>query len=426
MTALILLLALSQKGAAWVTPTLPDGKASVTITGAVLLEPPTTVQKGVAVAKTAPEVELLYLPGQDYAGKPWSIWGESLFAGGKFYSAIGDHLAPRGNAYIYEYDPAKKAAVRVADVAKTLALPEGHYVPGKIHSQIGLGSDGWLYFATHRGSTRTTTDANKYKGDWVLRYKPADGKTEVVMQGPVPKHCIPVSALDARRMVFYGSTQPGDNKGNPHFFALDLKTRKVVHTSDDGPARAIAVSPSTGRAYYTRKSDDKLVRYDAAANKSEVLDVAIGIRAASPEREGVIYTVSQGRKGAGASVYAFDVKAEKARELGPAAAGAQEYITALALSPDGRYLYYAPGAHGSGDRDGTPIVQMDTRSGSRKVICFLAKACGKFGVTPKGTYGLALDDKGARLFVTWNAARPGVKNWDVCCLTAITIPAGER
>ena len=38
----------------------------------------------------------------------------------------------------------------------------------------------------------------------------------------------------------------GDNKGRPHFFALDLKTRKVVHTSDDGPHRAIALARSTG------------------------------------------------------------------------------------------------------------------------------------------------------------------------------------
>lgn len=426
MNALLLLLVLPGQKAAWVAPTLPDGKKHVTITGAALLEAPPHLQKGVEVAKTAPEVVLLYLPGQTYAGRPWSNWGESLFADGAYYTAIGDHLAPRGNAFVYRFGPKKLEAERTVDVRKVLGLPDGHYTPGKIHSRITRGSDGWLYFATHRGSTRTTTDANHYKGDWVLRHHPGTNRTEVVMQAPVSKHCIPVSAMDGSRMIFYGSTHPGDNKGNPHFFALDLKAKKVLLDSDDGPARAIAVSPSTGRAYFVRRSDDKLVRYDAATNKLTVLDAKLGMRAASAETKGgIIYTVSQGKKGEASKAYALDTRTEKVCEVGPVAVGSQQYVAAVALSPDGRFLYYAPGAHGGGDRDGTPVVQFDTRTGKRKVIAFLAKACAKYGVTPKGTYGLALDDKGERLFVTWNASRGG-RNWDVCCLTMITIPASER
>ena len=62
---------------------------------------------GVEVATHAPTVDFLYYPGQTYAGNPWSNWGDSSFAKGKYYSAIGDHLAPQGNAYVFEYDPAK-------------------------------------------------------------------------------------------------------------------------------------------------------------------------------------------------------------------------------------------------------------------------------------------------------------------------------
>lgn len=426
MTLLLLMLLFPVQKGEWTKPALPDAKAHVTLSGPELLAAPPSLQKGVAIAKTAPEVVLLYLPGQDYAGKPWSIWGEAVFVNGTFYSAIGDHLAPQGNAFVYAFDPEKKQARSVLDVRKVLKMPDGHYTPGKIHSRLTLGKDGWLYFATHRGSTRTTTDANHYKGDWVLRHNPASGATEVVLHGPIPKHCIPVSSMDAERMIFYGSTQPGDNKGNPHFFALDLKTKKVLFTSDDGPARAIAVSPSSGRVYFVRKSDDQLVRYDPGTNKLTPLDSKLGMRAASDEtKEGVIYTVSQGGKGGPAKIFAFDTKTEKAREVGIASVGSQEYITALALSPDGRFLYYAPGAHGGADRDGTPVVQFDTRTGTRKVIAFLAKASEKFGVIPRGTYGLALDEKGERLFITWNASRGG-RNWDVCCLSMITIPASER
>jgi len=105
-----------------------------------------------------------------------STAARSSFADGKYYSAIGDHLAPQGNAFVFEYDPAKKALRQLADVRKIINLPAGHYTPGKIHSHVELGSDGWLYFSTHRGSTKVTTDANHYLGDWILRANPKTGE----------------------------------------------------------------------------------------------------------------------------------------------------------------------------------------------------------------------------------------------------------
>jgi hypothetical protein len=57
----------------------------------------------------------------------------------------------QGNAFVYEYDPQKKPLRTLVDISKLLDLPDGHYVPGKIHSRIDMGSDGWLYFGTHRG-----------------------------------------------------------------------------------------------------------------------------------------------------------------------------------------------------------------------------------------------------------------------------------
>src|SRR5688572_3011288 len=83
-------------------PALPDGKAAVTDRTEEFLKPPPTLREGVAVAKAPPTVDFLYYPGQTYAGKPWSNWGDSLAAGGKYYASIGDHLAPAGNAFVYE------------------------------------------------------------------------------------------------------------------------------------------------------------------------------------------------------------------------------------------------------------------------------------------------------------------------------------
>src|SRR5262249_53298084 len=159
------------------------------------LKPPATLSKDVAVAKTPPTVDFLYFPGQTYPGKPWSAWGDSLFANGKYYASIGDHQAPGGNAFVFEYDPEKHTIRQLVDLRKLLNLHDGHYTPGKLHSRLDMGDDGCIYFGTHRGSTTTTTDKFFYKGDWIVRANPTDGKVEVVAQGPVGKHCLPASIV---------------------------------------------------------------------------------------------------------------------------------------------------------------------------------------------------------------------------------------
>ena len=79
-----------------------------------------------------------------------------------------------------------KSFRQLIDVAKVLHLPADHYVPGKIHSRLDMGSDGWLYCATHRGSTTVTADKNHYEGDWILRGDPKTGNSVVVVRGPAP------------------------------------------------------------------------------------------------------------------------------------------------------------------------------------------------------------------------------------------------
>src|SRR5687768_16638391 len=185
-------------------PQLPGGKAVVTDTSDDFLKPPAKLREGVTVAKVAPTIDFLYYPGQTYPGKPWSNWGDSLAANGKYYASVGDHLAPAGNAFVYEYDPAAKSFRKLLDLRKLLNLPEGHYTPGKIHGRLDLGSDGMLYCATHRGSSKATTDEFHYKRDWIIRIDPKAAKAEVVAHGPVPKHCIPNTVLDPKRLIFYG------------------------------------------------------------------------------------------------------------------------------------------------------------------------------------------------------------------------------
>src|SRR5262249_24927435 len=89
-------------------PKLPGDKLVVTESSPDMLKPPADLREGIAIAKTPPTIDFAFVPGQDYPGKPWSNWGDSIAANGKYYLSIGDHLAPAGNGFVYEYDPAAK------------------------------------------------------------------------------------------------------------------------------------------------------------------------------------------------------------------------------------------------------------------------------------------------------------------------------
>jgi hypothetical protein len=423
-------------------PTIPDGKSVLTHTGDEFLKPPATLRKDVDVAKAAPTVDFLYFPGQDYLGNPWSNWGDSVAVNGKYYASIGDHLAVggkggpangTGTGRVFEYDPEAKTFRQLLDTTKLLQLPTGHYTPGKIHSRLDVGSDGWLYCSTHRGSTTVTADKNHYEGDWVLRCDPKTGKGEEVVRGPVPKHCIPCSVLDGERMIFYGGTAAGTDAKDKgiQFFAYDLKAKKLLYTGADGPARYMILAKSTGRVYWTPGKEDgvgQLVRYDPAREGGPVkIEAEIGVRAATEETQGgKVFTVSKGGKAGEATLFAFDTKTEKAEELGPAAVGVNAYITSLDVDPTGRYVYYTPGAHGGSEKDNSAVVQFDTKTKTRKVIAFLHPFIHeKTGATLVGTFSSAVDPKGDKLYVTWNVNRGG-KSWDCCALTVIHIPESER
>jgi len=205
----------------------------------------------------------------------------------------------------------------------------------------------------------------------------------------------------------------------------------LLYAGPGGPARALIVASTTGRAYFVPGSGMGLLhRFDPAqARPPEPLaGPPIGVRAATEETpQGVVYTVSSGQgAGAVAMLAAFDVRRETVRTLGPAAVASQQYIAALAADPTGRYLYYVPGAHGGSDQDGSPVVQFDVQRRTAKVLAFLHPVCQRhLGIMPRGSYGLACDPTGQRLYVTWNVSRGG-RAWDVCGVSVLYIPPEER
>jgi hypothetical protein len=111
------------------------------------------------------------------------------------------------------------------------------------------------------------------------------------------------------------------------------------------------------------------------------------------------------------------------------------YVTVTELSPDERFLYYLPGAHGGAFRDGTPVIQYEIATGKRKVLAFLVEAFeNEHDYVPAGTYGMKVSADGGTLYVNFNG-HPGDRNrpkqmrpngFGLCGFAAIHIPALER
>jgi hypothetical protein len=423
-------------------PTLRGGQEKVTETSDEFLRAPSTVPPGVAIAKAVPTVELRFYPGQNYPGNPWSAWGDSLVANGKYYASIGDHLSlgskdntTGGNAFVFEYDPATGGLRQLVDVKKVLGLPAGHYTPGKIHGRLDFGSDGWLYFSTYRGGNSATAKYH-YKGDWIIRVRPETGATEIVAQGAMPGHGIQTTIVDPERMILYGGTRAGSLSPSGEgrepedelFIAYDLRAKKLLYSAPKTHCWPWPMfARSSGRVYFAQGlgQETVMMRYDPATGGPavKIAGPAEAEGASTLETpQGIIYTVNPSN----AKLWAFDTKTETLRELGPACLDKVRRIASLDADPGGRYLYYTPGAHGGSEEDGTPIVQFDVQTRQRKVIAFLNPLIErKYGCTLRGTYSMAIDATGEKLYVTWNVSRK-TKVWDSCALTVVHIPATER
>ena len=173
------------------------------------------------------------------------------------------------------------------------------------------------------------------------------------------------------------------------------------------------------------------MRYDPAEGRPpQQIPGQIGLRSATQETaDGFVYTVSTRGDG---TIWRFNTKTEQTDKMGQAAVGIQTYVTSLDVDPTGRYLYYTCGAHGGGQKDGTPIVQFDVRTRNKKVIAFLHPFYHQeYGYVPLGTFGSALSENGEKLYITWNGNRGGPDrrgrlNFDTCALTVIHIPKSER
>jgi hypothetical protein len=409
---------------------------AVTVESPGFLKPPPGIDtKDFSIARTPPVVDVCFFADLKDRGKGtlWSSWGDGCVArSGKYYTSVGDHLGIDANSYVYEYDPMTRVLRRVVDVLRAIMHMLGLYGHGKIHAGIHEAADGTLYFATYWGKPKEVEKAftKGFEGSLLLRYDPKTGKT-VNLGAIAPKQGLPASYFDARRqLVYFHAVYEGD------ITVFDLAGGKVkFHGGRDvSEARRTFFGDSQGRTYFSG-ADDALHYYDPDKNQlaktlaklpsSPGAKKGDTLRAAAqrPAKNGVCYGMT-----AAGRLFAFDPAGQTVKDLGPNIQTG-DYSAVMAISPDDKYLYYAPGAHGSGGKKhGAAVVQYEIATGRRKVLAFLQQPLlERLKWQIGGTYNLQIDPKGETLYCTFNGAAPGNRSsFGQPAVVVIHIPASER
>jgi hypothetical protein len=473
-------------------PALPGAvNGTLTLTGPGLLAPPTDPEAvklfqdpnaiQFDIAKTPPTIDLAYhQPLRDCGfvngSTGWTSWGDIAIApSGKVYCAIGNHGKDHtddGQAYLFEYDPAAKTLTKVVDLSKVVTRSTGQEPSWtKVHAKIDVGPDGGVYFTGTLNGGDKARDNTKYHwsptlpGGQLYRYDPKTGKT-AVFANLAPARVTATSLLDAQRNRWWCNLEAGPEDAPNALYAMDLSTGKGVFQSPNGAVglnRAFALAKD-GSIYFNAKAIDRnpvptvaavatqpkgkkppapaplletpLMKMNGETGKVEstksLFIGSAGMRSATSEGpDGFIYGTTSGA----GRLFRYSPANDTLELLGPDFLTGN-YTTVMVRSPDEKYLYYLPGAHGGATKIGTPVVQYEIATGKRKVIAFLRDALQeKARYTPGGSYGVKLSADGSTLYANLNghATDPAVRHpkmrensFGLTGFVAIHIPEEER
>lgn len=441
----------AQEGVSWPPPLKGAKAGTVTLKSDLFLEVPAKVQEArkdkdaaeFVVASKAPTVDLAYhrdLGLEAVNRRLWSSWGDICLASdGKVYCAVGDHGNDAGGdarCFLYVWDPARKTLEQIVDMNQVVPPRKGQPAWSKVHAKIDEGPDGKIYFCCtlndgNRASKPPFQWNDNLPGGQLYQFDPQSGKTTVFANLP-PQRCTATSVLDRARNIWWCTLEGGDHA----LWGLDLKTKKVVF---QGPENSVDFNRNFALArdgsIYFNGSGGTIWKYDPAARgvtrtKSAFPD-SPGMRSSTREsKDGHIYGTTH-KTG---QLFRYTPAKDELKLLGPAWMK-DDYVTVCELSPDERFIYYLPGAHGGAFRQGTPVIQYEIATGRRKVLAFLAKAFEQeHDYVPAGTYGMKVSADGGTLYVNFNG-HPGERNrpknikpigFGLCGFAAIHIPASER
>ena len=363
-------------------------------------------------------VEAAVYPHPSYEGRPWTHWGQGIvLPDGRHLSAIGDHVGPDGNAYLFVYDPGTGELTELSDVLSLVEHDDGDWGYGKIHAQMVSGPCDEIYVATYWGTKTDLEFGDTYSGDFLMRLDP--DSLEIEMLGvPVAERGIPSMASDPQSgLLFAEAYNPlEDEEAEGTFLAYDVATEEVVFATDDERHtgyRSIAVDADG--AVYVAGPGDQLLTWRPGQTELELHEERLPgdmLRAVTkPSSDGTVYGVTQDPP------IFFALRPDGAiDELGEA----EQYTTSLALSPDGTRFYSVPGAHGDAWEDGTPLVAVDTRTGEQSVVVELNPMIEEeLGLTAGGSYSVAIDPDGDTVYVALNAGADREEPWGEIVLAAV-------
>ncbi len=398
-----------------------------------MLELPNVVKhlKGFTVAKEPPTVEFAVVPFEPrFFSEPmepngpvglWSSWGQGRYLpeASKFYSAVGNHIYYDAQLYIVEYDPATKSVSLSNEINSLLGRKPTDFGDGKIHGWLDFYGETTTYFCTYWCAYPYPTEeqfASGYDGGVLASYDVVTGK--LVNYGvPISRTSYPYHRVDRNRGLLYAV-------GVDHeFLVYDLKQHKAIWAGKLPDEmmwydRNMMVDEQTGCVYssnlHPKDPDVHFIKYDSNTNTFTKMKSCVprnfytGLRGqmrghtGRKARDGWFMGVA-----IGGQMFKFYPDEDRVEDLGACWPGEPKhlYTTSMVISPDDKYVYYIPGAHGQAHYSGTPIVQFNTKTHERKVIAFLSPYLyNKYGYIASGTFSVDLDDKGERLFILFNGA----------------------
>ncbi|QDU30512.1 hypothetical protein ETAA8_56570 [Anatilimnocola aggregata] len=446
----------AQEATPWPPPLKGATKGTAVVEDKSFLDVPEKVaelaaQAGSAkfvMAKTPPRVEIALheqLGTEAATRRLWSSWGDiGIAKDGNVYVAIGDHgndVGGDARCFIYRWDPKVSQLTQIVDMNQVIPPKMGQPAWSKVHAKVDEGPDGMIYFSC------TLNDGNRAKlpthgfhdglpGGQVYRWDPKTGKTSVFASLP-PRRCTATSILDQERNLWWCNLESGE--GNA-LWCLDMKTGKPVYQGEDksvGFNRNFALG-NDGTIYFNGElngEDAPIMRLNLADKvihkTNSVFKGSPGMRCTTRETKdhqiyGITYKNTQ--------LFRYDTRKDELEMLGSDWL-AGSYVAVCELSPDEKYMYYLPGAHGKAWLDGTPVIQYEIATRTQKVIAFLAPTLNKeLEYVPGGTYGIKLSPDGSVLYVNFNGhpadrLRPAKMKpigFGLTSFAAIHIPASER
>ncbi|KKN06527.1 hypothetical protein LCGC14_1076370, partial [marine sediment metagenome] len=418
-----------------------------------------------SVAEVAPKIELVYhdqLPNAALNGVGWSSWGDLCVASdGSVYSGTGNHWGiQKGEAFVYRWQPSTRVISKVADLNAISETKSEEVHFSKVHAGIFEGNDKKIYFTgtlDDGGLAASEEMLDKWTehvvGGKLFQYNPVTGKT--VIYADFPRATVTATTeYDAKRNILYCALE-GDPEGFA-FGAFDMDEKKWIYTGSPGQITNDRnfMLDSEGNVYFNgnesfehtgvrlnsleeewqRTKQQKEGKVILSSKKSKILDQRIhknadtyttllkydpkinevvltnsfltseGIRSSTREsKEGYIYGSTMGGE-----LFRYSPIIDEMKLLGSNFLKKGEYITVCVLSPDEKFLYYLPGAHGSAGFSGTPIIQYNIENRQQKALAFLSQPMVKaFQYSPGGTFGSKLSEDGSKLYVGLNGSGSG-------------------